>query len=215
LLAVSFAGAASAEQTGRRLFTTQSANGEIAGWKSFHADPNTKTGDVWKLSADGVLLCKGTPQGYLYTEQQLTDVRLELEWRWPPEAKPGSGGLLLRMTGEHRIWPKSLEVQLNHGQAGDFWGLAGYGLIGAAERMESLESPKFGKLTHVKFTQPLEKPAGQWNHCAVELRGDRISVRINGQQVNVAERCDAAAGPLVLTAEGAEIHFRNVILLEP
>ena len=52
------------------LLTRQNADGEIAGWKSFHEQPGTKTGDVWKLDGDGVLTCRGEPKGYLYTEQE-------------------------------------------------------------------------------------------------------------------------------------------------
>ena len=45
------------------LLTTQAESGVLAGWKAFHEDPGTRTGDVWKL-ADGVLTCKGSPVIY-------------------------------------------------------------------------------------------------------------------------------------------------------
>jgi hypothetical protein len=202
-----------AESQPRELIAKQLPNGEIEGWKSFHQGGATKTGDVWKLQADGVLVCKGNPLGYLYTEKTYTDVSMELEWRWPPEGKPGNGGLLLRVAGEHKIWPKSLEVQLNNGQAGDFWGLGGYSLVGPADRMESMDNTEFGKLTHVKFTKKLERPAGQWNQCKVQLKGGVIRVEINGEPANAANHCEALAGPIVLTSEGSEIQFRNVRLL--
>ena len=130
-----------AAEPARDLIGRPSADGEFAGWKSFHEDASSTTSDVWQLREDGVLVCKGTPRGYLYTEQDYTDVSLEFEWRWPPDGKPGNGGLLLRTTGEHKIWPKSLEVQLNNGQAGDFWGLVGYELSGPAERVNTGYAP--------------------------------------------------------------------------
>ena len=88
-----------ADRAGDRgaVITAQTAVGEIAGWESFHEDADTRTGDVWKLTDDGVLICKGTPKGYLYTEKDYLDFDLELQWRWPPGKKPGSGGLLIRM----------------------------------------------------------------------------------------------------------------------
>ena len=43
------------------------------------------------------MICKGTPLGYLYTQQDYKDFKLRLEWRWPPGKEPGKGGVLLRM----------------------------------------------------------------------------------------------------------------------
>ena len=49
------------------LIVLQGADGEIAGWRSFHEKAGTKTADVWRLQPDGVLVCAGQPRGYLYT----------------------------------------------------------------------------------------------------------------------------------------------------
>jgi hypothetical protein len=212
ILLLTSAAVASAE--GVNLIDCQTADGEIKGWKSFHETAGTKTGDVWKLGEDGVLVCKGLPKGYLYTEKDYTDVVMSVEWRWPPGGEPGNGGLLLRTTGKNQIWPKSLEVQMNNGHAGDFWGLIGYSLRGPAARMETLTHEKFGRLTHVIHSKAVEKPAGQWNRCDVVLQGGHVSVKVNDQLVNEADDCEIEPGKIVLTAEGAEIHFRNVRLLE-
>jgi hypothetical protein len=196
------------------MITEQKSDGEILGWQSYHEGENIKTGDVWQLNADGVLVCKGLPKGYLYTDKSYTDVVMSLEWRWPPHGEPGNGGLLLRTTGKHQVWPKSLEVQLNHGAAGDYWGLVGYSLKGPQDRMKTLEHDVFGRLTNVKHTQSLEKPVGEWNRCDVTLQGRRVTVKINGVLVNEATDCEVEPGKIVLTAEGQEIHFRNVMLME-
>ena len=193
------------------LITVQKPSGELAGWKAFSEDPDAQTGDVWKLTADGVLVCAGTPKGYIYTEKDYTDFVLSLEWRWPP-GKPGRGGVLLRTTGEHKIWPKSLEAQINVGDAGDFWGLAGYPLVGPAERMKTLDSPKFGRLTNLKKTAAVEKPPGEWNTYKIIAQGDTVTLVVNGQTVNKATGCEVVPGKICLTAEGNEIHFRNVRL---
>jgi len=194
------------------LLTTQSDSGELAGWKSFHDDPNVKTGDVWHLGDDGVLVCKGTPKGYIYTEKDYDNFVLKLQWRWPPDKTPGNGGVLLRTTGENKIWPKSLEAQINVGNAGDFWGLAGYSLVGPADRSQSLDHPQFGKLTNVKKAEAAEKPPGQWNQYEIIADGGTVTLIINGKQVNRATGCETAPGKILLTAEGDEIHFRNVTL---
>lgn len=183
----------------------------LEAWECYLADPDAKVQDVWYIE-DGVLICSGKPLGYLYTKSDYSDFVLELEWRWPPGKKPGSGGVLIRTTGEHRIWPMSLEAQLNAGSAGDFWGLAGYELSGPAERMRSSEHQEFGKLTNLKKTRALEKPPGEWNTYEIIAKGATITLIINGEQVNRAAGCDLNPGRICLTSEGSEIHFRNVVV---
>lgn len=193
------------------VLTAQDASGELTGWQFFAEKEATKTGDVWSLR-DGVLSCRGTPRGYLFTRDDYQDFVLTLEWRWPPDAKPGSGGVLIRMTGAHKIWPKSLEAQINAGQAGDFWGLTGYALEGPAERTKTLEHAQLGKLIGVQKQADAEKPAGEWNLYEIVADGGTVTLKINGQVVNQATRCDVVPGKICLTAEGDPIEFRNVRL---
>ncbi len=198
---------------GAALFTSQDATtGALTGWKFFAETPGTKPGDVWKLESGGVLRCRGTPKGYLATEKDYTDFTLRLEWRWPA-GKPGNGGVLLRKTGPDKIWPKSLEAQINAGQAGDFWGLDGFRLSGPAEQSKSLTHPQFGQLTNVAKAATMEKPAGQWNRYEIVARGGVVTLSINGREVNQATGCDAVPGKICLTAEGDEYYFRNVEII--
>jgi hypothetical protein len=193
------------------LFPSRCDDGEAVAWKAFHEEPGVKAEDVWTFR-DGVVVCQGSPIGYIRTEQDFTDFALRLEWRRPKGKKPGRGGVLVRMTGNDKIWPKSLEAQLNAGAAGDFWGLDGYELAGPEERTTSVEHPKFGKLTNVKKIKDAEKPPGQWNQYEIIAQGGVVTLKINGQEVNRATGCDVVAGKICLTAEGDEIHFRNVRL---
>jgi hypothetical protein len=196
------------------LLTKQSDSGQLEGWESFCEKEGTPIADVWKLQ-DGVLTCQGTPKGYIYTSKDYRNFRLTLEWRWVPDKKAGNGGVLIRMTGKHKIWPKSLEAQLNAGQAGDFWGLDGYHLAGPQERSKSLEHEQFGKLINVQKQTDLEKPVGEWNKYEIIARDGRVTLKINGKEVNEAQDCDLDAGRICLTAEGDPIQFRNVVVSEP
>lgn len=194
------------------LVERQLPSGELAGWKSFHEDPATKTADVWTLTEDGILVCKGIPKGYIYTEKDYGDFELTLEFRRPADKEPGKGGILIRTTGPDRIWPKSLEAQINAPDAGDFWGLVGFTFDGPAERLKTLEHPDFGKLTNLKKTQDAEKKPGEWNTYKVIADGPTVTLFINGKQVNQAKNCETTPGKIVLTSEGDEIHFRNIRL---
>jgi hypothetical protein len=180
-------------------------------WKHFSEEPQSKLSEVWQLR-DGVLSCRGTPKGYLYLDHNFTDFILRLEWRWPEAGKPGNGGVLFRISGPDKVWPRSLEAQINAGQAGDFWGLDGFALDGPSERMKTLDQAQSGRLTNLKRTADLEKPAGQWNEYEIIARGPTVTLRINGQEVNRATGCDTHPGRICLTAEGDAIHFRNVRL---
>lgn len=186
---------------------------DFEAWDYYLADPEVKMNDVWTIE-NGTLICKGEPLGCLYTKKEYRDFVLELKWRRPAEKESGKGGILIRMTGEHKIWPKSLEAQINTGGAGDFWGLDGYGLTGPAERMRTMEHDKFGKLTNLKKTADVEKPAGQWNSYQVIAEGDTVTLIINGEQVNKASGCARDAGRICLTSEGDEIHFKDIVLTE-
>lgn len=186
------------------------AIGTVA-WRNFSEEPGTALGDVWVFT-NNMLVCRGKPRGYLVLAEKLSDFELSFEWKRPEGKKPGKAGVLMRMSGPDRIWPKSLEAQLNAGQAGDFWGLGGFELDGPAERKSVVENPQQGRLTNLKRTSDHEKPVGEWNIYEIIAHGAEVTLRINGIEVNRATKCDQVAGPLCLTAEGDEIHFRNVRL---
>ncbi len=181
-------------------------------WKAIGEDGESGAADIWEVDQD-VLVIKAGPLGYLRTEKSYKDFVLKLQWRRPADKKPGRGGILVRMTGEDKIWPKSLEAQLNAGDAGDFWGLGGYGLQGPADRFKQLEHDEFGTLTNVKKEQDAEKPTGKWNDYEIIAKGGTVTLKINGKVVNQATNCDDVEGKICLTAEGDEIHFRQVQLM--
>ncbi len=195
------------------LLTEQRPDGEFPGWKSFHEAPGARTADVWRLQPDGVLMCKGAPRGYLYTEQTYENFTLQFDWRYPPGATNSNGGALVRMTGEHAIWPRSLEFQLNQHQAGDFWAIRGFEFSGPADQIRVMTNASFGILRHLKRQADREKPPGEWNHFEGIVDGGTVTQKINGAVVNQLTGCESVPGKILITAEGQEIHFRNLRLL--
>ncbi|HOB97702.1 MAG TPA: DUF6067 family protein [Verrucomicrobiota bacterium] len=194
------------------LLTVQNPDGEFAGWRSFHETPGAKTAEVWQLQPDGVLVCQGRPRGYLYTERDYQDFVLQFEWRYPPGATNSNGGALIRMTGEHSIWPRCLEFQLNQNQAGDFWAIKGYEFTGPADQLQVMTNATFGVLRHLKRQADREKPVGEWNQFEGIVEGGTVTQKVNGTVVNQATGCEVRPGRILFTAEGQEIHFRNVRL---
>lgn len=185
----------------------------LDGWSHVLVGEGVTKEDVWSVE-DGVLVCKGTPLGYLFTNGSYQDYTLSLEWRWAPGGEPGNSGVLLRIAGEPATFmPKCVEAQLKHENAGDIWGFFGAGIEGPAERIQEVKDHEtLGNFTGVKKIKAAEKPPGEWNHYEITVSGGDLALKVNGELVNQASGLDVLSGPIGLQSEGAEIHFRNIRL---
>jgi hypothetical protein len=178
---------------------------DLSGW-TYHLDkPDVKMEDVWSVK-DGVLRCTGKPAGYLLTKKNdFENYVLTLDWRWPEEG--GNNGALVHVTkpGELGVWPKSLEVQLANGDAGDFW------VIGTTIDVENAEKRRKDR-RHLNLSDGDEKPIGEWNTMEITCRGDEVIVKVNGKLVNRATNLSQTKGAIALQSEGTPIEFRNIKL---
>lgn len=175
----------------------------LSAWTYHLNDDKVKMEDVWSIQ-DGVLVCKGKPVGYIRTKDKFTNFVLTLEWRFDPEKGAGNSGVLLRMVGEDKVWPKSIEAQLHSGNAGDIWNIGNFPMKVAADRTE-------GRRTK-KAHDSSEKPLGEWNKYEITLNKGNLELKVNGVVQNTATDCEEVAGYICLQSEGAEIHFRNIAL---
>ncbi|MHC4213792.1 MAG: 3-keto-disaccharide hydrolase [Planctomycetota bacterium] len=90
---------------------------DFSGWKLHVDDKTVDVDSVWSVT-DGVIHCKGVPNGYIRTLKDYSNYKLHLEWRWAE--KPTNSGVLLHASGPDKVWPKCIESQLQAGNAGDF-----------------------------------------------------------------------------------------------
>ena len=70
----------------------------------------------------GMLVSLGTPNGHIITDTEYENFRLEIEYRFAGE--PGNCGVLVFASTPrslYKMFPKSIEVQMMHENAGDFW----------------------------------------------------------------------------------------------
>jgi len=179
---------------------------DLSGWTHVLAE-DVPGENVWSVK-DGVLHCTGTPAGYLRTERDdYENYVLTLEWRWPPGTPGGNNGVLVHTStpGALGIWPKSLEVQLQHQHAGDFW------VIGTEIDVENKEARKQGR-RHLNLTDDSEKPLGEWNHMEITCKGDEVLVKVNDVLVNHATKSSVTSGAICLQSEGVPIEYRNIVL---
>ncbi len=111
--------------------------------------------------------------------------------------------------------PKCVEAQLKHENAGDLWAFFGANITGDAARLQEIKDHKdLGNFKGVKKTKAAEKAPGEWNRYEIKVSGGNIELKVNGETVNQASGLDVLAGPIGLQSEGAEIHFRNIELVE-
>jgi hypothetical protein len=184
---------------------------DLTGWKPYASDTEADLSETWSVE-NGLISCQGKPAGYMRTEKEYCNYLLHVEWRWPGEA--GNSGVLIHMTGQDKVWPKSLECQLHSGNAGDFW------LIGEGNRylenIETAEHAKGGERVRgrrvIKLKDSSEKPLGEWNSYEIIAKDDWVVVFVNGILQNVATKCTLSSGKICLQSEGAPIEFRNVYL---
>jgi hypothetical protein len=166
---------------------------------------------------DGKLVSLGNPQGHLITDRQYENFRLEVEYRFA--GKPGNCGVLVNASDPralYKMFPKSIEVQMNHTHAGDFWCIVEDIKVpdmvkrrGAKEKWGITE----GKARRIlNLTDGSEKPVGEWNQMVIECLGDQVKVWVNGDLVNHGTECTASKGQIALQAEGSEVEFRKLEL---
>ena len=96
---------------------------DLSGW---HVDvpqlDKTPDAQATFIVREGLLVSLGQPAGHLITDAQYENYRLVVEYRFA--AKPGNCGVLIHASAPralYKMFPKSIEVQMNHGHAGDFW----------------------------------------------------------------------------------------------
>lgn len=166
---------------------------------------------------NGMLVSLGKPGGHIITDAEYQNYRLEVEYRFA--GKPGNCGVLVHASTPralYKMFPKSIEVQLMHENAGDFWVIAEDISV---QDMEARRGPreKWGstedKLRRIpNLTDGSEKPVGEWNAVTIECLNNSIKVWVNGVLVNQGFDCTAQKGQIALQAEGSEVEFRKVAL---
>lgn len=190
-----------AEQKDAAGFTPLFNGRDLGGWKTYlpkGADP-AKT---WSVK-EGVIICTGRPNGYLYTDKSYKNYVLRYDWQYKRPSDltddsqfKGNSGCLVHIQEPHMVWPRCIEVQGMNRDHGLLIGVAG----------AKVADNKYDRQTKNKVT----KPVGEWNTTEITCKADgSIVAKINGTQVS-SGKGDVTEGPIGFQSEGAEIHFRNI-----
>ena len=119
-----------------------------------------------------------------------------------------AAGVLVRMVGDDKVWPKSVEAQLQSGSAGDFWNIDEFTMTVDKSRTNGRNTKKLATAS------PVERPLGEWNEYEIIVNQGDVILKVNGQELNRATDVEQVPGFICLQSEGAEIHFRNVRIVE-
>ena len=214
IAATMLCGAANINAQTRSLFNFKDLSGWHIDVPAMDKDPKVTSPF---LVRNGVVVSLANPQGHIITDASYENYRLEVQYRFP--AKPGNCGVLVFASTPrvlYGMFPKSIEVQLQHQDAGDFWCI---GEDITVPDMEKRRGPKSewgavdGKKRRIlNLTDGSEKPLGEWNTMIIECVGNAVKVWVNGDLVNYGTHATASKGQIALQAEGSEVEFRKVDL---
>ena len=113
--------------------------------------------------------------------------------------------MLVRIVGEDKVWPRSMEAQGAAGSIGDFFSIDKFPFKGPAERTRG----RYIRKAH----ESNEKPPGEWNQYEITLdRGD-LELKVNELVQNRVTECLEISGKIGLQSEGVPMEYRNIVLI--
>ena len=193
--------------------------GDLAGWRVDVPARDTAPRLASPFRMVGALLqIAGEPRGHLITDAEYRDYRLVVEYRFP--GTPGNAGVLIhasRPRALYSMFPQSIEVQMESGNAGDFWCIVEDITVPDMLRRRGpraewgVTEGKGRRITRLPAAR--ERPMGEWNRLEIEAVGRTITVRLNGTLVNGGTTATADHGRIAVQSEGAAVDIRRLDLI--
>jgi len=197
---------------------------DLAGWKHDAGHAGHWRPENWRLVYDGK---SEAADKSLWSEKEYGDFTLVCDWRFTakPTKQPrpvilpngdysldeagkrkeievadaGDSGIFLRGSGKSQVniwcWPIG---------SGEVWGYRNDANMPAEVRAGVTPKTK------------ADRPLGQWNRFVITMKGDRLTVRLNGRLVLDEAQLPgvAARGPIALQHHNDPIEFANVLIRE-
>jgi hypothetical protein len=197
---------------------------DLRGWKSDPGHAGHWTANDSILAYDGK---SGAKDKDLWTVKDYGDFRMVADWRLPGEPKPRPRAVVLPNGDDARNpdgTPKTLQVPY----AGD----SGILIRGSVKAQINITCNTVGSGELYGYrtdrTLPAEvraagiprvkadRPPGEWNRFEITLKGERLTVLLNGQTVIDGARLPGlpARGPIGLQHHGDPVEFTNLFLQE-
>ena len=190
-----------------------------------------------------VIRISGEISGGISTQKEFQNYHLRLMFKWgnqivpSKEGKKKDSGLLYHAVGPHGVdygfWMRSQEFQIQEGDCGDYWGVAG-GIedIRANRKSDSeyVYDPKGQFYTfsaankigrHCIKAGDAENPSGQWNQVDLYCNGDTSVHLVNNKLMMVLyhsrqflnnQETPLIRGKIQIQSEGAEILYKQIMI---
>lgn len=188
---------------------------DLSGWKPMANDDRT-----WSVR-NNTIVCSGRPNGLLRSDRQYENFIVQLDWM---HAEPGGNSgfyIWVDSPPDTGRLPKGLEIQILeldwvtrntregtppppiayvHGELIPVTGFQFVADTPRGNRSMSIENRAKGR--------------GQWNSYTVVAVDGVVKLAVNGKFVNGIRQASQKKGYIALQSEGAEVHFRNLHILE-
>jgi hypothetical protein len=200
---------------------------------------------IVKDNGENIIRISGENWGAISTKKEYENYHLQLQFKWgelswgQKKGKKKDSGLLYHSVGkygaDYGAWMRSQEFQIEEGNCGEYWGVAG-GMadIPAIKKSETeyVYSPQGTLLTfsqgskqgrHCMKNGDAENPTGQWNTVDLYCHGDTSIHVVNGKvmmvlyhnrQLENGQELPLTKGKIQIQSEGAELYYKQ-IKIEP
>ena len=188
---------------------------DLSGW----VNVNTAE-DTWRVR-DGLLICSGHPIGVMRTAKQYENFVLHIEWMHMEAG--GNSGVFAWSNAEpdpRTRLPNGVEIQMlelewpNLNKVNGVTPPVAYvhgELFGVGGVKTTPDNPRGDRSMSIENRC---KGKGEWNTYDVVAVDGVIKLSVNGKFVNGISHATQKKGYLCLESEGAEIHFRNIRIME-
>jgi len=170
---------------------------DFTGWQAKQGKPESEAErakwlEHWKAEG-GIVRFDGQGPN-LWTSKRFKDFVLMLDWRFP---KTGDSGVFIRGNSKSQI-----NIWCNNMGSGEVYGYRTDGKQPEAVRKACTPLKK------------MDKPVGQWNTFVITMKGDRLTVELNGEVVirNAQLPGVPPEGEIALQRHGNPIEFRNIYI---
>lgn len=162
----------------------------------------------------------------LWTEKQFGDVTLVFDWRWSGPAQKMKRPVILPSGDEKKDENgKPVMVEIEERDSGIYlrgsskaqvnlwaWPVGSGEVYGYRTDKNQPAEVRAG----VTPRKAMDKPVGEWNHMEITIKGDRLTVKLNGEEVisNAQLPGVPAKGAIALQEHGQHIQFKNIYVKE-
>lgn len=159
-----------------------------------------------------IIHVSGQDFGYIATKQKYSNFHLTVWFKWgekkyPPREKDKRDAGILYLADLYsgdKIWPRSIEFQIQEGDCGDFWMTDSTTIV-----FNGHVTPPQNWHHEIK-TINAEEPNGKWNKAEVIVNKGKITHILNGKIVNEGSDPSVKEGQIMIQSEGAELYYKDV-----